>query len=460
MGMDQRKRKNAHQQYDELAVRPRSARSDSRPEAELPHPAVSYASRAQERATAAAFDGAGLSPRTAQPAGEARIDEILRANPQRPVKQKKKFAPVDVPFFMLVFGLLCFGLVMMYSASYAWAIEDYGTPHYYISRQAIFAVLGVAVMIVAAIFDYSRLKNWILIGSYFLLCMILLVMVIFYGRTANGAKRWLMILGVTFQPSEFAKFAVIYMLAWLYSIAGKRVRTFKWGMLPLLGVLAAIVPLIIVQKHISAILLIGATAGIMTFLAGARLWQIGGLLGVGVGGLAILIKFSEKFSYITNRIAIWQDPFLDPLGGGYQTIQSLYAIASGGIFGLGLGQSRQKQLYLPEAHNDYVFSIVCEELGMVGAVLLLCLFLALIVRGYWIAIHATDKFGSLLVCGIITQIALQVLMNIAVVTNAMPVTGVSLPFFSYGGTSLVLLLAEMGVVLSVSKQIRTDRKAK
>jgi len=250
------------------------------------------------------------------------------------------------------------------------------------------------------------------------------------------------------------------MLAWLYSIAGKRVRTFKWGMLPLLGVLAAIVPLIIVQKHISAILLIGATAGIMTFLAGAKLWQIGGLLGVGGGGLVLLVAFSEKFAYITNRIAVWQDPFIDPRGLGYQTIQSMYAIASGGIFGLGLGQSRQKQLYLPEAHNDYVFSIVCEELGMVGAVLLLCLFLALIVRGYWIAIHATDKFGSLLVSGIITQIALQVLMNIAVVTNTMPVTGVSLPFFSYGGTSLVLLLAEMGVVLSVSKQIRTDRVSK
>ena len=247
------------------------------------------------------------------------------------------------------------------------------------------------------------------------------------------------------------------MLAWLYSNLGKRVRNF-WRMAAVLfGTLLPVVGLIFVEKHISAILLICVTAGVMSFLAGAKVWHLGALLGTGGGLLALFAKISGKFGYIAARISVWKDPFSDPRGLGYQTIQSLYAIASGGVFGLGLGQSRQKQLYLPEAHNDYVFSIVCEELGLVGAVLLLVLFTALIVRGYWIAMHAADKFGALLAGGITTLIALQTLMNIAVITNAMPVTGVSLPFFSYGGTSLVLLLAEMGIILSVSKQMRTDR---
>ncbi|MBR5519125.1 MAG: FtsW/RodA/SpoVE family cell cycle protein, partial [Clostridia bacterium] len=248
--MDQKRRSSAHREYDRLVPTPQSAPREERPEAELPRPSISYATRAHTRASAAAFDGAGLSPQTVPPAGEAKIDEILRANPQRAAKRKKKFVPVDVPFFMLVFGLLCFGLIMMYSASYAWAIEDFGNPHYYIGRQAMFAVLGVAIMIVAALVDYTRLKHWLPVLGYFLLCVVLLIMVIIFGNTANGAKRWVSILGITFQPSEFAKFAVIYALAWLYSIAGKRVRTLKWGMLPLLGVLAAIVPLIVVQKHI------------------------------------------------------------------------------------------------------------------------------------------------------------------------------------------------------------------
>ncbi len=453
--MDQKKRTSAHNEYDRLAKKHKPETGARRRKVKLPEPTGSKATRAHSRATAAVFEGAGLSPRTAVPAGEAKIDEILRGGQQQTAKQKKRFIPVDVPFFMLVFGLLCFGLIMMYSASYAWSIHDYGTPNHYINRQLLCAVLGLAAMIFLAVFDYTRLKKWTV--PFFAFTLVLLVLVIFIGRTANGAKRWLMIGELSFQPSEFAKLAVIWMLAWLYSIAGKRVRSFKWGILPMLGVLAIVVPLILIQKHISAILLISATAGIMAFMAGTKVWQLGALLGAGGGMLGLLVAFSDKFTYVTARISVWKDPFTDPRNLGYQTIQSLYAIASGGVFGLGLGQSRQKQLYLPEAHNDYVFSIVCEELGLVGAVLLIILFTALIVRGYWIAIHATDKFGSLLAGGITTLVALQTLMNIAVVTNTMPVTGVSLPFFSYGGTSLILLLMEMGIVLSVSKQMRTDK---
>ena len=450
--MDSKKRAASHSQYDRLAPK-RRPQTKHRTE-KLPEKETSRAERAARRASAAAFETAGLTPNAA-PAGEAKIDEILRNDRQKPVKQKKKFIPVDVPFFMLVFGLLCFGLIMMYSASYAWAIHDTGTPYHYIKQQLLCAGLGLGAMVFLAVFDYTRLKKWTVL--YYLFAVALLVLVVFIGRTSNGAKRWLKIAGITFQPSEFAKLAVIWMLAWLYSNLGKRVRNF-WRMAAVLfGTLLPVVGLIFVERHISAILLICVTAGVMSFLAGAKVWHLGALLGTGGGLLALFAKISGKFGYIAARISVWKDPFSDPRGLGYQTIQSLYAIASGGVFGLGLGQSRQKQLYLPEAHNDYVFSIVCEELGLVGAVLLLVLFTALIVRGYWIAMHAADKFGALLAGGITTLMALQTLMNIAVVTNAMPVTGVSLPFFSYGGTSLVLLLAEMGIILSVSKQMRTDR---
>lgn len=451
--MDSGKRTAAHKTYQRLNQTRKPAKRTHTP-AKLPKKEPSHAERASRRAADAAFENAGLTTNAA-PAGEAKIDQLLREDRQKPVKQKKKFIPVDVPFFMLVFGLLCFGLIMMYSASYAWSIHDTGTPYRYIRQQLICAGLGLGAMVFLSIYDYTRMKKWTVL--YYLFAVTLLLLVVFIGRTSNGAKRWLQIGSITFQPSEFAKLAVIWMLAWLYSNIGKRVRRFWWMVAALIGTLLPVVGLIFVEKHISAILLICVTAGVMTFFAGARIWHLAAILVGGGGLLGLFAKLSGKFGYITARFSVWHDPFIDPQGTGYQTIQSLYAIASGGLFGLGLGQSRQKQLYLPEAHNDYVFSVVCEELGLVGAVLVLILFTALIVRGYWIAMHAADRFGSLLAGGITTLIAMQTMMNIAVVTNAIPVTGVSLPFFSYGGTSLVLLLAEMGIVLSVSKQMRTDR---
>ncbi len=453
--MDRGKRTTAHAEYDRLKsnIRPGQARHSKT--AELP--VRSEPDRAYRRAANEAFASAGVDslPKDGT-VGEAKIDELLRSKNEAVAKRKVKFFPADAPFFMLVFGLLCFGLVMMFSASYAWSINDYGTPYKLINRQLLAAGLGFGAMVFLTYFDYNRLKKWI--PLFFAVAIALLVLVLVMGRESNGAKRWIIIGGLNFQPSEVAKLAVIMMLAWIYSVAGQRIKKFSWGIGPLIGVLGMILPFLLLQKHLSATILVTLTAAVIAFIAGANVVWLGGIGLSGAGIVALAVSKISAFDYVRARISVWRDPFSDPSNLGYQTIQSLYAIASGGIFGLGLGQSRQKQLYLPESQNDYVFSIVCEELGLVGAVLLICLFVALIARGYWISAHAADKFGGLLACGITTLLALQTFMNIAVVTNTMPVTGVSLPFFSYGGTSLALQLAEMGLVLSVSRQMRTGKE--
>jgi cell division protein FtsW len=451
--MDRGKRLKAHAEYDRL----KSNIKPIRPQPEAKFPTRSKPDRAFRRAASEAFAAAGVDaiPRKTG-AGESTIDELLRSKDEASAKRKVKYFSADVPFFMLVFGLLCFGLVMMYSASYAWSINNFGTPYKYINRQLLAAALGIIAMVFLTYIDYNKLKK--LIIPFYLSSIVLLIMVLVMGSESGGAKRWLVVGGQTFQPSEFAKLAVILMLAWVYSSAGNRIKRFSWGILPLLGTLATILPFLLLQKHLSATVLVTLTAASMAFIAGANILWIGGLGAFGAGIIYVAVTKIDEFAYVLARLSVWKNPFVDPSNLGYQTIQSLYAIASGGIFGLGLGQSRQKQLYLPESHNDYVFSIVCEELGLVGAVLLICLFTVLIVRGYWIAARAADKFGGLLVCGIMTLLALQTFMNIAVVTNTMPVTGVSLPFFSYGGTSLMLQLAEMGLVLSVSRQMRTGKE--
>lgn len=457
--MDERKREREHRRYDAWERGLRSAAGKKRV-FDAPEVRRSKASAAAARARSKNYEAAtiDLTAGAVAQSGDERIDALV-SDSGMALKRKARFFPMDAPFFMLVIGLLCVGMVMMYSAGYAWSIYFYGTPTQYLKVQVEAAVIGLGAMIFLAFYDYNRMKKWVV--PFFIVTVFLLVLVLLIGKVANGAKRWLNIGGIGFQPSEFAKFAVILTLSWTTSLAGSRIRQFKWSVLPYIIVLVIILPLIFLQKHISAVVLITLTASVIVFVAGVNWRYIIGALtvgGVGIYGLTRLDFFAEKFSYVSTRIAIWKDPFSDTLGAGYQTIQSLYAIASGGLFGLGLGQSRQKQLYLPEAHNDYVFSIVCEELGLVGAIIIILLFAALIIRGYWIAMHAADRFGSMLATGITTLIALQILMNIAVVTNAMPVTGISLPFFSYGGTSLVILLAEMGVVLSVSKQMRIKGK--
>ena len=353
---------------------------------------------------------------------------------------------LDMPFLVLVVLLLIIGLVMMFSASYARAKWDTGNPAYYFVRQALFAAGGLAVMLLVGRLNYFiwyRTALLILIVS-----LILLALVPVIGVTVNGAKRWISIAGIRFQPSELAKLGMILSFAAMMAAWQDKMETFRYGVLPYALILGLIAGLLILERHLSATLIIFVIGAFMMLIGGTqKRWFV-----IGAAAAAIfLIVYVSVAGYAGDRIENWLDPWKDALGKGYQGIQSRYAIGSGGFLGLGLGRSRQKYLYLPEEHNDYIFAIVCEELGFVGAVGILLLFVLLILRGYWIAIHARDRFGTLVAAGLTTKLAIQVFFNIGVVTGLLPPTGISLPFFSYGGTALLLQLFEMGVILAVSR---------
>ena len=367
---------------------------------------------------------------------------------------------MDVPFLLLILLLTVIGLVMLFSASFPSAYYKTGNPAYYFKRQVIFAVLGLSAMFVVGKINYQRWRGaarMLLIFSIFLLILVIIPHV---GITQNRATRWLGIEDVfTFQPSEIAKLAVIVYFA--DSISKKREKMLQWreGILPYAVILGVISILLLLEPHLSGTILIVGTGAIMMAVGGMQGW----LIGAGIGGVAavavLFVKLVESgvISYGASRIAMWHDPWLDMSDDGYQMVQSLIAIGSGGLLGLGLGKGRQKFLYLPEEHNDFIFAVVCEELGLIGACVIMLIFAMLLLRGFWIALHARDRFGTLLVVGVMTHLGLQVFLNIAVVSGLVPATGISLPFFSYGGTALALQLVEMGIVLSVSRQIPAPR---
>ena len=359
--------------------------------------------------------------------------------------------PLDLPFLVLVLALVAFGLVMLFSASYAVALYRRGDPYAYIRPQLLYAALGLCAMWLASRVDYHIYHKlaWPLMG----LSLVLLTVVLFMPEY-NGCKRWLVIPGVgTLQPSEIAKFAVVLVFSHIISLNHDRMQTFATGVLPFGVILGTVAVLMLLEPHLSGTLLILSIGAVLMFVGGTGLKWFGIAGGLGLGAIAAAVSaLPELVPYATDRLVSWRDPFADPLGEGHQTIQSLYAIASGGLAGLGLGNSRQKYLYVPEPQNDFIFSILCEELGFLGAALAVLLFLLLLLRGISIAVRARDKFGALLVVGFVVQVVLQALLNIAVVTNTIPNTGISLPFFSSGGTSLMMLLGEMGIVLSVSRQ--------
>jgi cell division protein FtsW len=371
-----------------------------------------------------------------------------RLQPQQEVITDER-GMLDLPFLLLTILLVIIGLVMMFSASYARAYAKTGNSAYYFTRQAIFAVMGIAAMLVLSRMNYQL---WRMVSLPLLAAsVVLLLLVALFGNEEGGARRWFTIAGINFQPSEIAKLAVILSFATLISGYREKMATFRYGVLPFAGILVVIVALLVLEPHLSCIIIIGCVGAVMMFIGGTRIrWFV---LLIAVAAVFGMIYLQVK-GYASDRISAWRDPFADATDTSYQIVQSLYAIGSGGLLGLGLGRSRQKYLYLPEEHNDYIFAIVCEELGFVGAVLILLLFALLIIRGYWIAIHARDRFGSLIVAGITTLLALQVFFNIGVVSNFLPATGISLPFFSYGGTALLMQLAEMGIVLNVSRYNR------
>ena len=358
---------------------------------------------------------------------------------------------LDLPFLILTVLLVAIGVIMMFSASYARAyMEEEGNSTYYFFRQAAFAGAGIVIMWVVSRVNYQiwrPLAPVLLAVSVFLLLLVPII-----GIEEGGATRWINVFGITtFQPSEIAKLGVVLIFAAMISSFRERMQTFRYGVLPFAAILLVIAGLLALEPHLSATLIILATGAVMMFLGGTqKRWFALGLVVVAAAGF-LYLKF---FGYAGDRITAWLDPFSDPSDNGYQIVQSLYAIGSGGLMGLGFGRSRQKYLYLPEEHNDYIFSIICEELGFVGAMLIILLFVLLIVRGYWISMHARDRFGSLIAAGLTTLLALQVFLNIGVVTNFLPATGISLPFFSYGGTALLLQLFEMGIILNISRSNR------
>ena len=372
----------------------------------------------------------------------------------RPLARVRRAAAqpgLDLPFLAILLLMLCYGLIMLYSAGYAVALYRRGDAYTYIRPQLLFAALGVAAMYAASLVDYHIWHKlaWPLLG----VSLALLVLVLFMPEY-NGCKRWIVLPGLgTLQPSEIAKFSVVLVFAHIISLNHDRMKTFTAGVLPFGAVLGAVAVLMLLEPHLSGTLLILGIGAVLMFVGGTGLKWFGLAGALGAGAIAAALVFlPDLVPYAMDRLASWRDPFADPLGEGHQTIQSLYAIASGGVMGLGLGNSRQKYLYVPEPQNDFIFSILCEELGFVGAAAVIVLFLALFLRGMTVAVRARDKFGALLVVGFVTQVILQAVLNIAVVTNTIPNTGISLPFFSSGGTSLLMLLGEMGIVLSVSRQ--------
>ena len=379
------------------------------------------------------------------------MEKTKRIDIKKNNKNKNSFwqqGKLDFPFLALVLILLTFGLVMLFSSSYAFALVEQGDSYHYIKRQLLFACIGVALMLIFSKINYHFYRKfvWILYGiSVILLGALLVLPPLVPGATQ---KRWIPLGPITFQPSEIGKFALVLALAHMISKNYKRMGEFKYGTLFMGGLTAVIGGLVALETHLSAAIIIFAMGFVMMIVGGMNLKTFAVIVTpIAVLGVILVIVSG----YGVDRFTYWINPEADAMGKGYQTLQSLMAIGSGGIFGRGFGQSRQKYLWVPEPHNDFIFSIVCEELGLVGAIIIILLFCALVWRGFTIAMKAPDRFGALMCVGLVFQVGFQAVLNILVVTNTVPNTGISLPFFSYGGTALVMLLAEMGVVLSISR---------
>ena len=425
----------------------------------------------------------------------------------------QKVGGVDRPFLICIILLLCMGTVMVFSSSYPYAKENFGDSYRFAKMQILYAIAGVFIMTcIAKFIDYHFIRRFskVVMG----VGIVLLILVLVIGSNAKGAVRWLQIGPLSLQPSEIMKFAVVLFFAdyadrysqkisqpdRLYENRGPIVLTLAfvgiglvsfivipnriaggillflsfafaiyffsrinvkkelpgvyYGIFPYIGVLGVIGFLLYLQPHLSGLVIIAAIIFCMMVIGGTKGRYL--ITGIVVGVLGVIV-LALSMSHSSSRLEVWRNPFDHLLDGGWQPAQSLYAIGSGGIVGVGFGNSHQKHLYLPEPQNDYIFSIWCEEMGFIGALFLICVFVFFIYRGIVIGLRAPDRFSSMLVIGIIMHVGLQVILNIAVVTNTLPSTGISLPFFSYGGTSLIILLAEMGVVLSVSRMSQIEK---
>ena len=377
-------------------------------------------------------------------------EELIRESRRHPKIDDRGM--MDVPFLVLVLLLVAIGLLMMFSASYVRANYETGNSLHFFIRQAGFAAVGLAAMFGASRFSCHIWQK--LAKVIYAVSVLLLVAVLVVGVEAGGAKRWINLAGQQFQPSEVAKFSLICMMAAMAAQYKEKMADFRYGVVRMGGVMLLILALVALEKHLSAIMIIGIVSVVMMYVGGTKKRWLFLAMGLAV---VFLVLYVSVMGYAGDRITAWLNPEADAQDKGYQVLQSQYAIGSGGLFGLGFGMGRQKHLYLPEEHNDYIFAIVCEELGLIGAVGIIILFALLIIRGYWIAMYAADRFSTMLAVGITTLLAVQVVLNMGVVSNLLPSTGVGLPFFSYGGTNLMMNLGEMGIMLSISRWSSSTR---
>lgn len=396
------------------------------------------------------------------PKHEEHTEERVDFSAPKSIRKRYKFFSVrlgvDMTFLFVILLLLIIGLIMMFSASYPAALQYQGNSYYYLIRQGIFMIIGVAIMIFTSYFDYHHLHK--LAPIVLLVSFLLLVVVLFMPTKVPNVHRWINFGFFDLQASEVSKFAIILFMAHWGSIYANKMDTFKIGVLPGLLILIVTCGLLYLEPHYSGIVIMIMLMAVMMFIGGVKVRYFI-IAGVAVVTVVLILVFTDKLGYAMERLdgwgqaltyvddELWQDT--------YQTRNSLYAIGSGGFWGLGLGQSRQKYLYLPEAQNDFVFAVVCEELGFIGAFLILLIFAFFVWRGITISMRAKDKFGTLLGIGLTAQVGIQVILNILVITDWLPNTGISLPFFSYGGSSLIMILFQMGIVLSISRTANIEK---
>ncbi len=378
------------------------------------------------------------------------MDKVRRLNRKR---KKYSMKSIDYTLLCAILVLLFIGIVMVYSASSYYAlyqIDVYNT-EFYFYKEITWSIVGVIGMLVTMSIDYHYYKKWT--PWLVLITLVFLVLVLFVGSNINGAVRWIRLGPLSFQPSELAKYVVVLYLALLIDKRKGKITKFKEGTIFYLAVAGVFAGLILLEHNLSITAIVMMVAFIMILVGGAKISHLFSLVPVGlVAGIALI--FTQ--SYRLKRLTSFLNPWADTSGDSYQLVQSLYALGSGGIFGVGIGNSRQKALFMPEPHNDFIFSIIGEELGLIGCIIIISIFMFIVIKGTSIAIKARDNYGFLLAIGIISVIAIQAIINIAVVTGSMPVTGVPMPFISYGGTSLVFNLGAMGILLNISRQSKEE----
>ena len=367
---------------------------------------------------------------------------------KRKKRNKEELRSGDFWLLLIVMILVIFGLIMVFSASYYYSISQAGTAYSYLFRHGFWIVLGTIAMVFGASFDYRRYK--IMAIPAIIIIALLLIAVPFIGTTVNGATRWIYIGPIAIMPGEWAKLAVILFTAWFLSEKPERIKSITRGILPLIGLAGVYGILIIKQPNLSTAITVCGIVVAMMLVAGMKWRYFFGAAGAGAAGILSILLFARS-SYWYSRLTSFTDPFADPLNDGYQAVQSLLALGSGGLFGVGLGKSVQKNLYLPEPQNDFILAIIGEELGYIGVLALIIVYCLFIWRGSHIAINAPDQFGMLLASGIVLMVAIQVILNIAVVTSSMPATGINLPFVSYGGNALLIFMFCSGVLINISR---------